>query len=189
MRALPFVAVAVAGYELIPTRPITLPGVQRLSSSLSQLSTDARWELWKRSLELWREHPVLGVGLGQFGRFSGDILGESRFTGTGFVAHNTFLSFLAELGTVGFCLALLGLWACVRAIGRLRTTESTHLVAALRLGLLAIVLQMLTLNLQNVRFVWVFFGLCLGLEQALSTRTVHEENAVGPVSRRSVRRA
>jgi O-antigen ligase len=55
-------------------------------------STLERVDCWAEALSLWRAHPVLGVGLGQFG--------EHHYK----TAHNAYLLALAELGLPGMLL-------------------------------------------------------------------------------------
>ena len=55
-------------------------------------STIERIECWAEALAMWREHPVLGVGLGQFGEYHY------------LTAHNSYLLALAELGLPGMVL-------------------------------------------------------------------------------------
>jgi O-antigen ligase len=84
-------------------------------SSLERLATipeelaggdlSGRTSIWAAGVELFREHPFIGVGAGAYRHAVREILivGE--------VAHNTFLSIVVELGVVGlaiFC-GLLGI--------------------------------------------------------------------------------
>ena len=55
-------------------------------------STIERTECWAEAIAMWRDHPVLGVGLGQFGEYHY------------LTAHNSFLLPLAELGLPGMLL-------------------------------------------------------------------------------------
>jgi len=55
-------------------------------------STIERIECWSEALAMWRAHPVLGVGLGQFGEYHY------------LTAHNSYLLSLAELGLPGMFL-------------------------------------------------------------------------------------
>lgn len=92
--------------------------VARRFGSLSALSQDVsvgwRFDSWRAALELAREHPVLGVGVGTF------ALNQQRFvTGVGEQktvfeqgstlwenAHNSYLQIAAEIGFVGLALYL-----------------------------------------------------------------------------------
>jgi len=133
-----------------------LPGVERLLTSSEAADTDPRWRLWNRAWELWTDHPLLGVGIGQYPEYSAGLTPFRNWT-EGQVAHNTFLSFAAEGGVLG----LLALCAVIGATA-LQVRRAAHLTrmqrAALLLGVVVIVAMMLTLNLQNLRYVWAFFA-------------------------------
>jgi hypothetical protein len=58
----------------------------------AQHSTVERIECWVEALSIWRGHPLIGVGLGQFGEYHY------------LTAHNSYLLTLAELGPVGLLL-------------------------------------------------------------------------------------
>lgn len=139
-----------------------VPALQRLVDSSGEVGADPRIGLWGRAIDLWEGSPWFGVGIGQFARLSDDVFGINRETGTGFVAHNTFLSFLAETGTFGFLLCVAGLVAVGVCATRI-TGFAREARGALVLGVVAVALQMATLNLQNVRYVWLYFGLVVGL--------------------------
>jgi len=55
-------------------------------------STLERLDCWAEALSIWRSHPLLGVGLGQFGEYNY------------MTAHNSYLLALAELGLPGMIL-------------------------------------------------------------------------------------
>lgn len=133
-----------------------LPGVERLLTSSEAADTDPRWRLWNRAWELWTDHPLLGVGIGQYPEYSAGLTPFRNWT-EGQVAHNTFLSFAAEGGVLG----LLALCAVIGATA-LQVRRAAPLTrmqrAALLLGVVVIVVMMLTLNLQNLRYVWAFLA-------------------------------
>jgi hypothetical protein len=63
--------------------------------------TGGRLYAWKAALELWKSHPVIGIGPGAFELLSPDIqrkLGASFITAS---AHSTYLRVLAENGVIG----------------------------------------------------------------------------------------
>jgi hypothetical protein len=55
-------------------------------------STTERVDCWAEALSMWRSHPLIGVGLGQFGEYHT------------LTAHNSYLLTLAELGFPGLFL-------------------------------------------------------------------------------------
>ena len=148
-----------------------IPALARLSTASGQAEQDPRLGLWMRAIDLWQQHPLLGVGLGQFGRFSIDVNGISGDTGVGYIAHNSFLTFLAEQGLPGFMLAVVGVaWILFRAATAPHLSRDTR--SALVLGLMVLLLQALSLNLQNIRYLWIFVGLVVALS-GVERRTVH----------------
>lgn len=134
-----------------------IPAIDRLQSSTLSIGDDPRLALWTRALELWEEHPFLGVGIGQYRRFSADAYRELA-SGYGYIAHNTFLSFLAEMGVVGLALCVVPLSLLV---WKVYSTESLPrpLRNAFVIGMAVIAMEMMVLNFQTLRFVWVFIGI------------------------------
>lgn len=140
----------------------TVLGLDRLFDASQDVGDDPRLALWGRAVEKWLDAPVWGIGLGQFERYSGDIFRVARSTGLGYVTHNSFLFFLVSFGVIGLGLFLWFLgWLLVHLY---RTAWlSRPAKHALASGMLVILSQMMTLNLQNLRYVWVYFGLVLGV--------------------------
>jgi hypothetical protein len=87
-------------------------------------STIERVDCWAEAISMWRAHPLLGVGLGQFGEYHY------------MTAHNSYLLALAELGLPGMFLfgAMLYLSAKIpaAALAHLRTTTSPDVLAGAR---------------------------------------------------------
>lgn len=81
------------------------PGSQSQSSPAT--SMDVRWQMGRIAAQMTRQHPVFGVGLGEFRRESRAFITEPLMatfpqTRVGENAHNNFLQILAELGLIGF---------------------------------------------------------------------------------------
>ncbi len=67
-------------------------------------SSRVRLQYWQAGLEMIKEKPLLGFGLGSFGRVYGKYkLPEAEETQ---MAHNNFLQIWTELGIVGFLIFL-----------------------------------------------------------------------------------
>lgn len=156
---------------------LALPALSRLTTASETAGTDPRLGLWARAIELWRSSPITGIGIGQYQLYSEDVFGVSATTGNGFIAHNTFLSFLSETGIIGLGILLVGLVAIGRSAMPLKALGH-RLDKAMLIGILAIVGQMMTLNLQNVRYVWILFGVILGLR--IRERMQRTEPEVAP---------
>jgi O-antigen ligase len=72
-------------------------------------STGTRIELWKGALLMFKEHPLLGVGLGDFTSAVNKLISENKLKQTGDThhAHNIYLQVLATRGIIGLAILLL----------------------------------------------------------------------------------
>lgn len=73
----------------------------RLATTKSDLESGTmthRRDIWRAGLEVFNQHPILGVGPGNYEVAAAPYLDRPR------PAHNAFLAVLVELGTVGFLL-------------------------------------------------------------------------------------
>ncbi|SES89314.1 O-antigen ligase [Oceanobacillus limi] len=117
--------------------------------------TSYRIFLWKSAFEMWVHNPFIGVGIGQFIAYSPEMFG---FTFSN-IPHNTYLSFLAETGILGF---ISFIWLPIYLVTKLvvgigSSGEKKHFY--LLIGILAVAIQALSINIENIRFVWVFLSL------------------------------
>ncbi len=80
---------------------LALPNLftQRLQTSIdtSEGSNQARIEMWGKGLETIKDHPLTGIGIGNFSRY---VQPTSHFRDP-IYAHNLFLDFGAEIGLFG----------------------------------------------------------------------------------------
>lgn len=159
-------------------------GASRLMTATEHVGTDPRLQLWNKAIELWGSSPLTGIGLGQFETYSAHLYGFYA-NGRGYVAHNSFLSFGVETGVIGLGLILFALgWMARRLLSYRGPYRDVR--TALLLGLLGIVLTMMTINLQNLRYVWIFFGIAIAFPR-IAAVTVPDP-AEPAVARRGVRR-
>src|SRR5438552_4674290 len=82
-----------------------------------QIGVETRQTYWRSGLNMVREHPLTGVGLGKFKQMV-DRYGDRNLDLHG-IAHNTYLEITAELGVFGLLafLAVLGFsWAALEKV-------------------------------------------------------------------------
>src|ERR671925_606240 len=113
-------------------------GYQARNKSLSEL-TSGRWQRAELTLDVVREQPLIGVGLGAQPKVSREIGAGRDAREARFVSHTTPLTVAAELGIVGFALYALLLSGAVRMVVALRRTRP-----ALALGIGAVLLALFT---------------------------------------------
>jgi O-antigen ligase len=84
--------------------------IERLSTAFSSIGSadiGGRFNLWLGAVEIFLEHPLLGSGAG------------TLKTAIGTLAHQTFLSILAETGLIGFSLFICILGIVINQAARL----------------------------------------------------------------------
>lgn len=113
--------------------------------------------IWSAGLDLFREHPSIGVGAGSFGTATHRALPASIARDNPFLpaAHNTFLSILAEEGLLGFTLLLLLLFSLVLPVLRLPAIERSLWIIVLATWATGV----FTLTWEDRKPTWFLFGL------------------------------
>jgi hypothetical protein len=101
-----------AAVPLIALLPQT--GLDRFTEQSygAKVSTDARWNLLKAGWSMVEQHPLTGVGLGNFKPLSG-VYEETIVEGQ--IGHNTYLEIAAELGIPALIVFVLLLWCAWRS--------------------------------------------------------------------------
>ena len=114
----------------------------RRATSRSAQLTSGRWQRAELTIDVVREQPLLGVGLGAQPKVSRELGAGRNAREARFVSHTTPLTVAAELGLVGFALYVVLLLAAIRMLALLRETLPT---LALALG--AVLLALFTHSL------------------------------------------
>lgn len=124
------------------------------------------------SLSVFMEHPIVGVGPGQYvaeySQQSANELGLRYFTGAR-RAHNLALEVAADTGVPGvitfggiFAVTLAGLWRA-RRTWRPRNKEYAALATAMMLAVLGYMLTAVFLHLAYMRYLWLLIALANSL--------------------------
>ncbi|HLJ50418.1 MAG TPA: O-antigen ligase family protein [Bryobacteraceae bacterium] len=128
------------------------PVLERFTTIKSELEGGTltnRTFIWAAGLEVFREHPLLGVGSGAFGQ---SVLNQLDIP---YVAHNTFLSVLVETGMVGAGIFLSLLASLFLGALHLRGMERALWVVLL----LAWAVAGSSITWEYVKTTWFVFGL------------------------------
>lgn len=106
---------------------------ERLATARTEIETGTlggRLPIWTAGLEVFRQHPLEGVGAGAFAAAVSQVLGYPK------APHQTFLSVLVGQGTVGFLLFFALFVAAMLSLRRMASLERKFwLVMLLTLGI------------------------------------------------------
>lgn len=160
-------------------------------------SSNIRLQLWSASGKIFRDHPILGVGLYNFPKYMHKYLPpgvELDFV----VPHNTYLEAAVELGAVGLLL-FLGMMGCsLRALGRMRSMATTAkdayytlLSTSVGSGIIGFGAAVMFLSAEHAKLFWfaIFLSACMQplVEQSLkAARTLEKESAAGALPAHAV---
>lgn len=170
---LPFMvagALAMAGaYALAQNGTRSAPPPTQTVEAVSTGSSAARITIAKSVIEVWKESPLTGVGLGNLSSHYLDgqarALGDSDH-GTGLLyvtaAHNHLIHLLAEGGLPGLIVWIAVLILLARSLLTLQTKPHSFRWAALLCALLLWIQGLFNISL-NQAFPFLFFCLLLGM--------------------------
>jgi len=168
-------AIALAG-GIYLTDPGFLYRASTITTEEEEMDSSAqsRIETWEASVDLLRDHPLLGVGAGNFlqaiGRYNPKYEGRD--------AHNTYVRCYSELGIPGIAILLalvanaaLTLRRVKRAGDRLpepHRDKVTYLCFGLSVGLTTLLAAALPITLIYNEFLWWWLALPVCLERVLA---------------------
>lgn len=150
-------------------------------------SGSGRTNLWKAAARTAADHPATGIGYGGFGAISQELLYDTpgvdldiqqiRQEGDYFVAHNSYLGTVAELGFLGLLLYL-GVMVATGLSLRRTTQRATaagapfigRVAHALLLGLASWAVTSFFLSGETARMFWIIVGLSLALPRLIPNR-------------------
>lgn len=135
-------------------------------------SEQGRLQIWRRGIGYTIQHPVLGVGAGNFPRAEGTIspLVERKPSGRGLKwgpPHNSYVQVVAELGVPGLLIFGAFLVRVFRALGRLPTDDgaSVRLAQTLTAALIGFTVGAFFLTLAYHDMLYTLAGIAVGLRQ------------------------
>lgn len=165
------VAVAIAASFAATYRATWSTAVNAKERAAAE-NVQTRVELWHAAAIMAAEHPLLGVGPGNFpsqvAGVTGQPLGETTF-----VAHDAYLEVAAEFGIGGLVAFLAFLVMQWRRLGRAVSGPDTRsLAVAVRMSLVIALVGALTLSEQFYAPIWIAASLATLLDVAARHRTV-----------------
>jgi putative inorganic carbon (hco3(-)) transporter len=129
-----------------------------------------RMQIWRRGIGYMLQHPVLGVGAGNFARAEGTIspLVERRPRGRSLKwgpPHNSYVQVLAELGVPGFLLFAAFLINVFRALGAPKPAGRARLAHTLTASLIGFAVGSFFLTLAYNDMLYTLAAIAVGLHQ------------------------
>jgi O-antigen ligase len=151
---------AITAAVVIPQSSWTRLG--SISQEVSSGTLNERRVIWKAGFDVFRSHPIQGIGVNTFAPTVQRALGAPRQLRNStpneiveLVAHNTFISVLVEEGLIGFVLFVLilaGLW---QGASTLRTPEKRLWMIVLLVWTVGV----MELTWEYRKPTWLLFGL------------------------------
>lgn len=149
-----------------------------------------RVDLWRAAWHGYTQHPLLGLGAGNFQAHSIELIQETpgadpsaAYAQKNYVVHNMYLETLTDLGPVGLAilLTLIGLTGKVflRSFRRSRQTGDRRLElysVALLVSLVAYCIGGLFLSIEFNKPLWILIGLALAFD-VMSRRRLEESGS------------
>ncbi len=153
--------VMAAGMVIVP--PATWDRIGTIQGEISEGTLTKRTYIWAAGMDVFREHPMTGVGAGAF---AASVYSKLDIP---YVAHNSYLSVLVEMGVIGELLFIVLLIALVHAAIVLRKLESR----AWTLLLLTWAVAVLSVTWEHRKPTWFLFGMLMAHAAGLrDTRSV-----------------
>lgn len=133
-------------------------------------SVEGRLMSYKRGLTAYRQSPVFGIGLGNYGPWATDYPDETPKTGWPIV-NNQYIELLAETGIVGVAaFALIILFLIFRTFVALKYAHDLFLKSVL-IGLFAafigILIQYNFMSTLYIIHIWILIGLIVGVQNII----------------------
>jgi O-antigen ligase len=154
-------------------RPLSVPS---LFKAAPDRNVGTRLVLWNISLELFKDHPLFGVGMGDYSTEADRLIRERRIK-TNVDSHNIYLQLLATRGLFGIFFFGLFWWVVLRELFRLKNrlpagSFERYLAVGAIAATAALLFGALTENNIDDCEVYIAFLFVLGLARS----------AVGPAS-------
>lgn len=137
-----------------------------------------RFTTYEDALVLVGDHPILGVGVGNFGPYVAQNPNISPEKGW-LIVNNVYLEILAERGILGFSIFIsMLLFIVIRSIKALRVgTDPVFktILTGLLVSFVAVFVQYVTFSILYIFHVWFLIGLIVSIQNILLQKT-HERS-------------
>ena len=122
-------------------------------------STDHRIDMWAEGIEMATQNPILGIGRGNFGVYTGDL-----------VAHNSAIEIMGEMGFVGLFFWVALIYLCAKGVWQAYVSANDRAMKSLAVAV-GISLAGYVVSSMFVTLEYETFYLLLGLSAATGMAT------------------
>jgi O-antigen ligase len=172
--------------ERVQTMTNLVPGLSQ-QDAREDVSFRGRLSQTQAGWLMFREHPLLGVGLNNYAvhyqKYSRQLGIDSRLENR--AAHNLYLEIAAETGLLGLSVfgALLaftftGLARSYRALEEAERWHEANMVRAFTIGFIGYLTAALFLHAAYPRYFWLLLGIGLAVSQVVSDVKQHTQSKV-----------
>ena len=155
-----------------------------------------RTDIWAVATQVARDHPLLGVGIGNFPLVEPSYASRTAnlpqvdyIVTEPQVVHNSYLELLAELGVVGLAFfaalvaaALSLCWRSIRAFSRAGDADPELIARGLLVGLAGMLVASFFLSAEYEKQLWLLVGLCPALARMAPLAAVNRPKEHGLAS-------
>ncbi len=188
-----FVVLALAAVTVVAAFPdyvrrmVTVGDIQADRFRSADVSIKQRRTIVEAGLQVFLDHPLLGVGVGHAPDYLAEYGNRSGYARLPkhIGSHNMYLEILAETGVLGGAAFALILIVLVRRMLRLRKyysarrPEYAHTLASLLLGIVAFLVTGVFLHMAYARYFWLLLALC-GAAVSIYGSEIGEGNEILP---------
>jgi len=145
--------------------------------------------LWEAGLRMFRDHPLLGVGPGNFAENYAVTYAKPEEDPEGWAPHSIYIQAISELGVAGTIPILLLLFACFRLNARTRKDLAKlkqgagkrqsfehFLTLGLDMALIGYMVSGAFLTVLYYPHLWVILGISVGLHTAVAVKSAREQS-------------
>lgn len=133
-----------------------------------QKSSNTRLALWQAGLHMVTDHPLTGIGLGNFKvEVQAYAAGHKALD---HIAHNTYLELAAEMGVPALLAYILVLWYCDRSLAAAESSPGSppwvaDAALALRAGLIGFSVSAFFLSAEYTKLLWLLIALSAAMRR------------------------
>lgn len=163
---------------------LIIPQVRHRIKDFSSILEDPRIKMWKIAVRMIKDHPILGVGNGNYTTLYGDYIKkypELKYgIYTEFPSHNSYLKIQSELGIPGISVFILMLLSVLIRIREMINTTNDKFYKAFYRGFFVSVVVFFIMNVSDNLFfvpkVSVYFWILVAISESIIYNNSYEFN-------------